>query len=341
MPRSCRRIDFAASRAALTERHRRRRNERRTLSSPPSALLDALQAIAQRRSEPRSTGAAPCPQNSSWWFVLDRFFSRDPNLAAAYITPTEDALHLRGEGAAPRRHRGRAGARCTSPAGATRCRTSSRGRRASSPSSPRSWSSSMCCCSSSSTAAPSRSSSSCSSLALSIGALVTSLKLFGIPLNMFNVLAFPLVLGVGVDYGIYVVIAMRQEGDRQRNLATVVKPVLLSGLTTTCGFGSLGLRGNPALRSLGVVCALGVAWCALLHALLCPAGLRLAGREIASRHARFPLHPRRFQAGLRHRASAAARLVASGSRRASASPLMRAAPKRRPPCAPISASSPD
>ena len=26
------------------------------------------------------------PADSSWWFVLDRFFSRDPNLGAAYIT---------------------------------------------------------------------------------------------------------------------------------------------------------------------------------------------------------------------------------------------------------------
>jgi predicted RND superfamily exporter protein len=80
---------------------------------------------------------------------------------------------------------------------------------------------------------------------------------------MFNVLAFPLVLGVGVDYGIYIVVAMRQEGDRQTNLATVVKPVLLSGLTTTCGFASLAFAANPALRSLGSVCSIGVAWCAL------------------------------------------------------------------------------
>ena len=101
------------------------------------------------------------------------------------------------------------------------------------------------------------------SLALSIGAMVASLKLLGIQLNMFNVLAFPLVLGVGVDYGIYIVIAMRQSGDQRRNLATVVKPVLLSGLTTACGFGSLGFAENPALRGLGIVCALGVAWCLL------------------------------------------------------------------------------
>ena len=52
------------------------------------------------------------------------------------------------------------------------------------------------------------------SLALCIGALIASLKLLGIALNLFNVLAFPLVIGVGVDYGIYVVIAMRAKERR-------------------------------------------------------------------------------------------------------------------------------
>jgi predicted RND superfamily exporter protein len=99
------------------------------------------------------------------------------------------------------------------------------------------------------------------SLALSIGAMLASLKFAGVALNLFNVLAFPLVLGVGVDYGIYMVIAMRAPGDRQRSLSTIFKPVLLSGLTTTAGFASLITATNPALRGLGVVCAFGVGWC--------------------------------------------------------------------------------
>ncbi len=99
------------------------------------------------------------------------------------------------------------------------------------------------------------------SLVLSVGAMLASLKLVGASLNLFNVLAFPLVLGVGVDYGIYVVIAMRTTGDLQRATSLIVKPVLLSGLTAVAGFGSLGLAQNPALRGLGIVCAFGVAWC--------------------------------------------------------------------------------
>lgn len=99
------------------------------------------------------------------------------------------------------------------------------------------------------------------SLALSIGAMVACLKIFGIALNLFNVLAFPLVLGVGVDYGIYILLALRQPGDRQYAFATIIKPVILAGLTAVAGFGSLAIAQNPALRGLGIVSAIGIACC--------------------------------------------------------------------------------
>jgi predicted RND superfamily exporter protein len=225
------------------------------------ALIDALRAVARGDRAPLDWRRA-LPSQSSWWFVLDRFFSRDPNLGAAYVTPLKTL---------------------TTFAEKERLRADIEAAKV--PVQISGWSYTL------QDLVPWARGKLVElsaimilfnlalliflyrrvfplfilmlSLALSVGALVTSLKLFGIPLNMFNVLAFPLVLGVGVDYGIYVVIAMRQDGDRRRNLATVVKPVLLSGLTTVCGFGSLGLAANPALRGLGVVCALGVAWCLL------------------------------------------------------------------------------
>jgi predicted RND superfamily exporter protein len=100
-------------------------------------------------------------------------------------------------------------------------------------------------------------------LALGVGALVATLKFAGIALNLFNILAFPLVLGVGVDYGIYIVVALHG-ADPARELRTVMKPVLLSGLTGVVGFGSLAWAQNPALRGLGLVCSIGVAWCVLV-----------------------------------------------------------------------------
>ncbi len=259
-----RHVDLAAGRAALTEALTR---EGMSLDSFKGAfaLLDALQAVAHGDPAPLDWRRA-LPPASSWWFVLDRFFSRDPNLGAAYVTPLKTLTTFAEK------------EQLRADLEATRVPVQISG-----------WSYTL------QDLVPWAQGKLTElsgfmilfniilliflyrrwfplfilmvSLALSIGALVASLKLFGIPLNMFNVLAFPLVLGVGVDYGIYVVIAMRQEGDRRRNLATMVKPVLLSGLTTTCGFGSLGLAANPALSGLGIVCALGVAWC--LFATLC------------------------------------------------------------------------
>lgn len=259
-----RHIDLAAARAALTEALAR---EGMSIESFKGAftLLDALQAVAGGDASPLDWRRALPPQ-SSWWFVLDRFFSRDPNLGAAYITPLKTLTTF------PEKEQLRRDLEAAKV-----------------PVMISGWSYTL------QDLVPWAQGKLTElsgfmilfnivlliflyrrwfplfilmvSLALSVGALVASLKLFGIPLNMFNVLAFPLVLGVGVDYGIYVVIAMRQEGDRQRNLATMVKPVLLSGLTTVCGFGSLVLAANPALSSLGKVCAIGVAWC--LFATLC------------------------------------------------------------------------
>ncbi len=105
------------------------------------------------------------------------------------------------------------------------------------------------------------------SLAAAAAGTVATLKLLQMPVNLLNVLAFPLMLGVGVDYGIHVILALREKGDQLVNLAGVLKPITLSGLTTATGFGSLILAQNPALSGLGAICAIGVAWC-LASALL-------------------------------------------------------------------------
>jgi predicted exporter len=94
-------------------------------------------------------------------------------------------------------------------------------------------------------------------LALAVAALMGTLALCGIRLNLFNVLAFPLVLGVGIDYAIYIALAVPTP-DR---ISIVLRPILLSALTTIAGFGSLAFAHNPSLSGLGVVCAIGVAWC--------------------------------------------------------------------------------
>jgi predicted exporter len=93
-----------------------------------------------------------------------------------------------------------------------------------------------------------------------VGAMLATMKLFHVPLNLLNVLAFRLVLAIGVDYGIYVLLVWQKARQLEHDVAGVVKPVLLAGLTAVCGFGSLGLARNPSLSGLGIACAIGIFW---------------------------------------------------------------------------------
>jgi hypothetical protein len=102
-----------------------------------------------------------------------------------------------------------------------------------------------------------------SALLLSMLGLVAALKLFHVSINLLNTLAFPLVLAIGVDYGIQFLVVSRREGDLRENLANVLKPLSICGLATFAGFAVLIPAQNPALSGLGTVCALGVLLCLL------------------------------------------------------------------------------
>src|SRR6202030_3041793 len=97
-------------------------------------------------------------------------------------------------------------------------------------------------------------------LAFGIGAMIATMKLLNIHLNLLNVLSFRLVLAIGVDYGIYVVLVWQKTRELEHDVAGVIKPVILAGLTAVSGFGSLGWAHNPSLSGLGIACAIGIFW---------------------------------------------------------------------------------
>ncbi len=75
---------------------------------------------------------------------------------------------------------------------------------------------------------------------------------FGVMINLFNIIATVLIIGLCVDYGIFMV----SHGSGEENPATS-RAVLVSGLTTIAGFGVLALARHPALQSLGLTVLLG------------------------------------------------------------------------------------
>jgi hypothetical protein len=97
-------------------------------------------------------------------------------------------------------------------------------------------------------------------LTFGIGAMIATMKLLNLHLNLLNVLSFRLVLAIGVDYGIYLVLIWQKTRELEHDVAGVIKPVILAGLTAVSGFGSLGWARNPSLSGLGVACAIGIFW---------------------------------------------------------------------------------
>ena len=75
----------------------------------------------------------------------------------------------------------------------------------------------------------------------------------GLSFNIFNLVAAILIIGLGVDYGIFMVYRLFRGSDQATE-----KAVLVSGLTTLAGFGVLVLAHHPALNSIGLTVLLGV-----------------------------------------------------------------------------------
>jgi predicted exporter len=87
--------------------------------------------------------------------------------------------------------------------------------------------------------------------ALASIAAMALLGLNGQGVQLFHVLALMLLLGVGIDYGIF----LQEEPSRRDPIAWLA--VVLSALGTILSFGLLGLSRTPALRSCGLTMVIG------------------------------------------------------------------------------------
>jgi predicted RND superfamily exporter protein len=97
-------------------------------------------------------------------------------------------------------------------------------------------------------------------------ALHVVMTLAGWSWNMMNLMALPLLLGMGVDFSIHIQLALRRhQGDAAMVSRSVGRALLLAGSTTVAGFASLAFASNAGIAGLGKVCAVGIV-CAMLAA---------------------------------------------------------------------------
>jgi uncharacterized protein len=271
-----REFDLAASKAAFVAAIEESGFSQDAFTSSLT-LYDRLQSAAETEPAALADLHALLPQSSAWWFILERFISSKPFVSAAYIRPAQVPTTAEEQSVLEQEIKA-----SNVPLQVT------------------GWSYAMislvpwarhelllfsACVSGLILAALAWVYRSwrpwlihAASLVFAIVATVTTLKLTGIRLNLLNALAFPLILGVGVDYGMHVLMAAREADEGHAPLQTVLKPLIICGLTTITGFGSLMLAKNPALSGLGTLCALGVFWC-LISSVLFALPMYFAGRK--------------------------------------------------------------
>ena len=226
--------------------------------APAFKLLDDLQHVAVP-SVPLPDWRTQLPQSSSWWFLVDRYFGQNPSLTTGFVTTNQPvSTHAQSE------ELGRdlpvAGVPMTITGWSYALADL------------QPWSHHQLLIISALMAIFDVSLLAILyrdlrlwliqvvTLVFGIGAMIASMKLLHIDLNLLNVLSFRLVLAIGVDYGIYVVLVWQKTRNIEHDVAGVLKPVLLAGLTAVSGFGSLVLARNPALTGLGIACAIGIFW---------------------------------------------------------------------------------
>ena len=104
--------------------------------------------------------------------------------------------------------------------------------------------------------------------------------LIDFPLNFANIIALPLLLGVGVAFKIYYVMAWRA-GQTSLLQSSLTRAVFFSAMTTATAFGSLWFSSHPGTSSMGKLLALSLV-CTLAAAVLFQPALMGKPRETES-----------------------------------------------------------
>jgi len=118
---------------------------------------------------------------------------------------------------------------------------------------------------------------------LFLAALLTgaTMVLLGVPLNFFNVVVIPLILGAGVDSGIHLVERARDDAVGADGLleTTTARAVFFSALTTITSFGSLALSSHVGLAGLGTLLTAGMLLTLLCNLVVLPSLLARGQRR--------------------------------------------------------------
>lgn len=114
-------------------------------------------------------------------------------------------------------------------------------------------------------------------LAMGAAWMIGMMSLFKIDYNLANIVAVPLLMGIGVVYCVHIIHRFRQEGEDK--VFEVIRhtggAVFLAGMTTMIGFGALSAGSHGGMKSMGQTMLIGICTCMVTALIVLPAMLRM------------------------------------------------------------------
>ena len=114
-------------------------------------------------------------------------------------------------------------------------------------------------------------------LLVALSWVVGSMAVFGIKLNLYNIVTFPTIIGMGIDNGVHIFHRYREAGRDSLRLVLRTTGVALTAtsLTTMVGFAGLVPAQHPALHSIGILSLIGLFCSYVTAVIVLPAALQL------------------------------------------------------------------
>ena len=94
---------------------------------------------------------------------------------------------------------------------------------------------------------------------------ISSLSLFGVEFHLMHVLAVLIILGMGIDYTIFLV----EEAQQDQSIQPTMVALILSALTTVLSFGCLAFSQAAVIHSIGLIVFPGILLILLLSPMVC------------------------------------------------------------------------
>jgi uncharacterized protein len=91
---------------------------------------------------------------------------------------------------------------------------------------------------------------------------MASTALTGTPINFANIIALPLLLGLGVDNGIHMLEKIRHSPNEEQNIyqSSTARGIFYGALTTLSSFAGLAFSPHQGVASMGLVITIGIFW---------------------------------------------------------------------------------